>query len=386
MASSRAGAGYAMLRAAPPEDTLARARRIGAAIGVTRVADLTGVDRIGLPVCQAVRPLSRSLSVSQGKGLTATDAQISALMECLELHTVEWLEPGPIRASVRSLGADALRIWRAVPSWRDDSTPFDPDPAQDWIEGVDLTTGAPTPVPFCFVSMDTRRARHGGPANSNGLASGNTVTEATIAGLCELLERDAMARWLAAGLMQRNRMVVEAETIDDDFLRTFLQRLGEAGFTVLLWDLSEWRGVPTFCCTIIEAAAPFEDGIPPSTGSGCHPRKAVALFRAISEAAQTRSAFIVGSREDIDPDCYAGARVRAGRAMLDALPGWTPKRRDWSAIPEMAASSPADAQDWLIARAAAAGPRAIIRATLRDGDLAVVKILAPGLLNGETVR
>lgn len=385
MASFRKDADYALPRATPPDVTLARARKAGAAIGVTRVADLTGVDRIGLPVCQAVRPLSRSLSVSQGKGLTPTDAQISALMECLELHTVEWLEPGPIRASARRLGGEALRIWRTLPSWRNDLTPFDLDEIQDWIAGIDLTTGEPTPVPFRVVSMDTRRVRHGGPANSNGLASGNDVTEATVAGLCELLERDALARWLSAGMMQRNRMVVEAGTIEDDFLRDFLQRLGAAGFTVLLWDLSEWHGVPTFCCTILEAAAPFEKGVPPSTGTGCHPRKAVALFRAISEAAQTRSAFIVGAREDIAPDWYAGARGRGGRAMLDALPHWTAKRRAWGDIPEMEPAE-SDALDWLIARAAAAGARAIVRATLRDGDLVVVKILAPGLLNGETIR
>lgn len=385
MASFRKDADYALLRATPPEVTLARARKAGAAIGVTRVADLTGVDRIGLPVCQAVRPLSRSLSVSQGKGLTPTDAQISALMECLELHTVEWLEPGPIRASARRLGPEALRIWRTLPSWRDDSTPFDLDETQDWIAGLDLTTGAPTPVPFRVVSMDTRRVRHGGPANSNGLASGNEVTEATVAGLCELLERNALARWLSAGMMQRNRMVVEAETLEDAFLRDFLQGLGEAGFTVLLWDLSEWHGVPTFCCTILERAGPFEKGVPPSTGTGCHPRKSVALFRAISEAAQTRSAFIVGAREDIDPDWYAGARGRGGRAMLDALPHWTAKRRAWGDIPEMEPAA-SDALDWLIARAVAAGARAIVRATLRDGDLVVVKVLAPGLINGETIR
>ena len=31
--------------------------------------DATGLDRIGIPIAQAVRPLGRSWSVSQGKGL-----------------------------------------------------------------------------------------------------------------------------------------------------------------------------------------------------------------------------------------------------------------------------------------------------------------------------
>ena len=41
-----------------------------AAVGITRLADVTGLDRVGLPVVLAVRPLGRSLAVSQGKGLT----------------------------------------------------------------------------------------------------------------------------------------------------------------------------------------------------------------------------------------------------------------------------------------------------------------------------
>jgi YcaO-like protein with predicted kinase domain len=45
-------------------------------IGITRVGDITGLDRIGIPVWIAVRPNSRTLSVSQGKGLDAPAARI----------------------------------------------------------------------------------------------------------------------------------------------------------------------------------------------------------------------------------------------------------------------------------------------------------------------
>jgi ribosomal protein S12 methylthiotransferase accessory factor len=39
-------------------------------MGVTRIANVTGLDRIGIPVAIAVRPNSRSVSVAQGKGQT----------------------------------------------------------------------------------------------------------------------------------------------------------------------------------------------------------------------------------------------------------------------------------------------------------------------------
>mgnify|MGYP006149433749 FL=1 len=51
-------------RSRRPADTLARIAPAARALGVTRLADVTGLDRIGIPVFQAVRPLSLSLSVS----------------------------------------------------------------------------------------------------------------------------------------------------------------------------------------------------------------------------------------------------------------------------------------------------------------------------------
>ena len=51
--------------------------------GITRVADVTGLDRIGVPVAMAVRPNARSLSVSQGKGVDRDAARASALMESI---------------------------------------------------------------------------------------------------------------------------------------------------------------------------------------------------------------------------------------------------------------------------------------------------------------
>lgn len=45
---------------------------------------MTGLDIIGIPVWFAARPNSRGLSVSQGKGLVAEQARLSAIMEAIE--------------------------------------------------------------------------------------------------------------------------------------------------------------------------------------------------------------------------------------------------------------------------------------------------------------
>ena len=61
-------------------------------MGITRLADVTGLDRIGVPVFQAIRPLSRSVSVSQGKGLDPDAARASALMEAVETWHAERID------------------------------------------------------------------------------------------------------------------------------------------------------------------------------------------------------------------------------------------------------------------------------------------------------
>ena len=71
-------------------------------MGITRLGNITGLDRIGIPVAIAVRPNSRSVSVAQGKGLEMPQAMASALMEACETFHAEQI--GPLRvAAYRAL-------------------------------------------------------------------------------------------------------------------------------------------------------------------------------------------------------------------------------------------------------------------------------------------
>ncbi len=72
-------------RRCPPRKTLARLTPFFSAMGITRVANVTGLDNIGIPVVMVCRPNSRGLAVSQGKGLDLDSAKVSGLMEAAEL-------------------------------------------------------------------------------------------------------------------------------------------------------------------------------------------------------------------------------------------------------------------------------------------------------------
>lgn len=67
-----------------PEETWLALQPLLGAAGITRVADLTWLDDLGIPTVQAVRPASLTLSVSQGKAVTYRAAQVSAVMESME--------------------------------------------------------------------------------------------------------------------------------------------------------------------------------------------------------------------------------------------------------------------------------------------------------------
>src|SRR5690348_14046408 len=76
-------------RVCTPEETVARVLPLAAHMGITRVANVTGLDHVGIPVVAVARPNSRSVAVSQGKGLTLAAAKASGLMEAVELWHAE---------------------------------------------------------------------------------------------------------------------------------------------------------------------------------------------------------------------------------------------------------------------------------------------------------
>src|SRR5512137_576024 len=78
-------------RAMPPEETLKRADAKLPAAGITRVADITNLDRVGIPVFSSIRPMADkgAISVYNGKGASPVEARVSAMMEGVERYSSE---------------------------------------------------------------------------------------------------------------------------------------------------------------------------------------------------------------------------------------------------------------------------------------------------------
>ncbi|MDX2086207.1 MAG: YcaO-like family protein [Kofleriaceae bacterium] len=286
-------------RAATLDATWKRFARARGRAQITRIAELTGLDTLGIPVFAAIRPMGRSLSTQQGKGITADAARVSALMESLETWTAEHLALPVVQGSYRELRARAVDV-RKLPRPRGK---LDLDARWRWVEGWDLVGNAPVLVPEQAVTLDTTFTRP--PVfdiSSNGLASGNVLVEAIVHGLCEVIERDAEAAWrLRAG---DRRLVLD--TITDPVCRGLIDRITATGARVIVWDLEGI--VPAI------GAAIMEDPNEPAwrtlgfyQGFGAHLVPEIAIARALTEAAQTRLTYIAGARDDFFPFDYTRA-------------------------------------------------------------------------------
>src|ERR1041384_4588571 len=288
-------------RVAAPAETLARIRPAFRAMGLTRIANITGLDHVGVPVATACRPNSRALTMAQGKGLDVESAMVSAAMESIESYHAE-----DIDAPVRVATADELRRTHLVAdiSALPKATPFDPPQSAPllWMSAADWCSGEPAYVPFETVTTNfTIPARAFGgwfQATSNGLASGNHRLEAISHGICEVVERDATALWSLRTAEHRARTRIDLTTVDDLDCRGMLEAFERSGLEVGVWDLTSDIGLASFRCAVVDRDdGPLAVGHS-GTGMGCHCDRSIALLRALSEAAQSRLTYIAGSRDD----------------------------------------------------------------------------------------
>lgn len=291
-------------RACQPAQTLQRLRPLLAKLGITRVANVTGLDHLGIPVCQACRPGSRSLAVSQGKGLDLDAAKVSAIMESAECHHAESLRlPLQVGSLVqmrqRGPVVDVERL-TPVPA-----SPFHAHLPMLWLQGDDWLGGEPVFVPYQLVHTNYVLA---GPyrmeacsfsMSTNGLASGNHVEEAASHALCEIIERHACHAFAQLTACERAQRQLDLSTVGHGDCRALVDRLHAAGMEVVVWEVGSGLALPVFECCIAEKAPGPLAPVPPAMGFGCHPSRDIALLRALTEAAQSRLTVIAGARDDI---------------------------------------------------------------------------------------
>lgn len=355
-------------------------------MGITRLANLTGLDVIGLPVVMACRPNSRSVAVSLGKGLDLEAAKASALMEAVETYHAEHVT-APLRlASFEELRyehdlVDPLRL----PLCRQSA--YHPERRLLWIEGRDLVSGRSLWVPYELVHTDYTLPPPSGSgcflASSNGLASGSHRLEAIGHAICELVERDAVALFNRLSEEQRAARRLDLDSVAEPDCREVIERCRAAGMALAVFDATSDIGIATFVCLLAEEhrqAPRLLDGV--AIGSGCHPEPAIALLRAITEAAQIRLAYISGARDDLPDGAYDRSDPTGHAADDPRLSSAPAGGRSFASIAGFHGETFADDVAWMIDRVLAEDLDQVIVVDLAKPApfaLPVVRLVIPGL-------
>jgi ribosomal protein S12 methylthiotransferase accessory factor len=373
-------------RARTANETVAIVNRLRGELGITRLADITGLDRIGVPVFQAIRPDARSVSVSLGKGLDHDAARASALMEAAELAHAEAFDLPTITASTAQLPADesphTLNDWPRMQRRLARNTTL------SWVAARDLVRERAVWVPLelvridCFdhASADARIFVR----TSNGLASGNGQADAIVAALCEVIERDALALWQATPRRRRRRLVPESVT--ETRCRELVRRFARRKIALSVWDATSDIGVPCFVASIADRNDTPHALAGTFWGAGCHLDAGIAFVRAVTEAAQSRLTLIAGARDDLALADYAGA----ADAIVGTLDRWEEARarHQFGDVASLRAATATEAVATLVAQLSHAGLDRIFIADLsRPGHgITVVRAIVPGLETADPER
>jgi len=307
-------------------------------IGVTRIASITDLDRIGIPVFSTIRPSAASgaISIYSGKGATENQARISAIMEGFERCLAE-------RAGVNADITDDISEPVLVESYENVAEssnvvgphelllpePLMPDKLVEWTGGWDLLNNSEI-----FVAANTVYHPYNAPgqcaklfrSNTNGLAAGNVIEEAIFHGLLEVIERDA----LSTSEYNRNPGKELILTEEDGTNYELLRKFRDAGVEVKLWLARHDTGIPTVVAVTDDIK--LKDPALLVMGAGSHLKPEIAVRRAITEAAQSRVIQIHGAREDTDREKFVR---EIGYERMKRMNGFWYESGETTTLPEM---------------------------------------------------
>lgn len=291
--------------ARPFEETYAWVQPQMRRVPITRVTDISPLDPVGLPVWVAVTPLAKDLTTHAGKGRHALAARVSAIMEAIERTSAESIpEDRTVEMAHWELAGHRPRGCLPVDPTRY-NLPFDTRYSHDgvfrWVLGYDLVGQSSRWIPVDLVVSPPEEGICTG-VETNGLAAGNTYTEATLHAIYELIERYSAMRfdyWDRFGdSAVRPSCMVDPATLPAES-RAWVDRIETFGLRIGIRDETLELGVPVFRAIIFDPYFPLED-VGAAVGFGADLNAERAMLRAITEAVQSRCSIIQGARDTFE--------------------------------------------------------------------------------------
>ncbi|WP_370941898.1 TOMM precursor leader peptide-binding protein [Amycolatopsis sp. cg5] len=249
-------------------------------------------DRSTLPMVAADVVVGKVREWSFGRAATVADAERVAVFESLERRLA--LRPHGRRTTLLSsfadlgpaVAVDPVSLGLPDPEFTGlarECTPYRPDLPITWVHGWSMTGDRPIAVPEHFAYFGAPvRPEHPrvivGNTNGNGL--GNSLEEAALHGLLEVIERDAfLLAWYARTPLRRI-----APPEGDDVAGHLADDLSRIGYELLIFDATTEFGVPV---VVSLARQRSESSTLPQLycAAAAHPDPLVAIRSAVTETA-----------------------------------------------------------------------------------------------------
>jgi len=219
---------------------------------------------------------------ASGKGLTPEQSQASAIMEFVERYS--WLyfdyehydgytikcfneiKAGKIPTVSSHFFLNNFAAYADDKDLRDEICQI----PLKWIKGLSLPDYKPFYYPLNWYNY---------VFSSNGLATGNTIEEAIIQAICELIERENVYQFFEG---QRQGNDLNIKSVRDPLVRLTIENAKRKGIELIIKDISFDLGVPTIlvCGTKKKDKGKLTYR---GCGYGTHTDPTKALIRALSE-------------------------------------------------------------------------------------------------------
>ena len=339
---------------------------------------------------------------SGGKGTTEIQAKVGGLCEAIERYSGVWRREEPVRrASYRQMNGDALHpgplmnysesqyrdrsAWNAAqPHTRFHivSEPFDEDRPIDWTPVWSMTSNrfVWAPAAYCYFGHPDLREWFYCVADANGAAAGNTLEEAILQGLLEVIERDAVALWWYNRL---RKAAVDLDSFDVPAFRAIVQYHERIERELYILDIASDLGIPVFVGVSRRLDRPVEDII---IGFGAHLDPRLAIMRAISEVNQFLPAILQSNPDGStrywfdDPEAITWWKTATVAGHPYVAPDATAPKRRASDYPRLWTEDLRQDVEQVVAIAARGGLDVFVSDQTRpDVQFPVAKLIVPGL-------
>jgi thioglycine synthase len=411
------------------QETLLKIMPICNDIGVTRVCDITYLDRLYIPNYSAVLPGTEDdFWVYSGKGPTKIHARASALMESIERYCS--LSNKSSKTIVQGTYSELAKSYQKVVHPDEVVEPVkrtydDNKSIVDFVKGFDLMKKEEVLVPAQLVFSRFSANAPAEPifqySHTNGLASGNVLEEAICHALCEVIERDAVSiadicasalpytilQKLTKSLIEMNLGISNdfetykhnfvddpdlfdsvnvADAYTSDLLKFLINRFEETAISLSIKDITQSDiRIPTFVASSVEWISSDYGYL--ALGYGTHPDARIALMRAITELSQTRALNIQGSRDDLKKIRYR-ENDQIHKRKWQFMKATARSSKNLSEIRSYVYDDLLDEIKFILNRLKKSGLKRAIIVNLTDPNLGipVVRAIVPGLETLEVAR